>query len=48
MKTQLSSEQMKTLVQFIQKRGFNEVDVQLEILDHFVCKVEDFLLRAQV
>ncbi|MCY4780887.1 hypothetical protein ORI89_14605 [Sphingobacterium sp. UT-1RO-CII-1] len=43
MKKKLSKEELKLLVRFIQKRGFVELDIQLEILDHFACKVEEIL-----
>lgn len=43
MKKKLSKEELHSLVKFIQKRGFVELDIQLEILDHFACKVEEIL-----
>lgn len=45
METKLNKEELKELVGFIRKKGFTEVDVQLEILDHFACKVEE--IRAE-
>lgn len=45
METKLNKEQLKTLTQFIRKRGYPELDLQLEILDHFASKVEEILAK---
>ncbi|WP_051293317.1 hypothetical protein [Olivibacter sitiensis] len=37
----LTAHQIEELKSFISKRGFVYTDVQLEILDHFACKVEE-------
>lgn len=42
-KVTLSKEQMATVVDFIESRGFHAPHVIVEILDHFACKVEEKL-----
>lgn len=37
----LNTDELQALKQFIQKRGFKEVDLQYEILDHLACQVEE-------
>ncbi len=39
----LSQEQLTAIRQFISKRGFTAIDLQLEIIDHVACRVEDKL-----
>lgn len=43
----LNKAELKTLLSFIEKKGHPYVDVQLEILDHFACKVEDLMSSEQ-
>lgn len=37
----LNHEQIKIIRQFISKRGFTAIDLQLEILDHVACRLEE-------
>jgi hypothetical protein len=39
----LNKEQINQVKNFISKRGFTYYDVQLEIIDHVACKVEDLM-----
>ena len=39
----LTNEQLRKLITFIEKRGFHDPGVIVEILDHFACKVEEQL-----
>jgi tryptophan-rich sensory protein len=39
----LSSIQINQIRDFVAGRGFTEPDLQIEILDHMVCRVEDFM-----
>lgn len=39
----LSNEQLDEIKAFISKKGFTYIDLQLEILDHVACKVEEKL-----
>jgi len=39
----LSTDQITTLKKLIFKKGYSEIDVQYEILDHVDCKVEELL-----
>lgn len=36
----LNKDELRILIDFIRSKGYPYVDVQLEILDHFACKVE--------
>ncbi|WP_297337766.1 hypothetical protein [Algoriphagus sp.] len=38
-----SKDQIKQLKKLISKKGYSEIDVQYEILDHVACKIEDLL-----
>src|SRR5690554_5339001 len=39
----LNSEQLAYIKGFISKRGFTALDLQMEIIDHVACRVEDIL-----
>ncbi|WP_194774398.1 hypothetical protein [Pararhodonellum marinum] len=39
----LSKDQIEQLKNFISYKGYREIDVQYEILDHVACKVEDLI-----
>ncbi|MES2278347.1 MAG: hypothetical protein V4592_20110 [Bacteroidota bacterium] len=39
----LSKEQISRIREFISKRGFTQYDLQLEIIDHVACKVEELM-----
>ena len=39
----LNTDQVAVIKDFISKRGFKEQDLQLEILDHLTCKIEDLM-----
>ena len=41
----LNQEQITTIKAFISKRGFTAIDLQLEILDHVACRIEDKMLE---
>lgn len=40
-KVKLNEQQLLTLIDFIDRRGFHDTGVIVEILDHFACKVEE-------
>jgi hypothetical protein len=42
----LSADQLAQIEAFIRKRGFNEVEVVQEVLDHVACRVEETLTAA--
>lgn len=39
----LNKEQLQQISAFISKRGFTYYDLQLEIIDHVACKVEELM-----
>lgn len=43
MEKKLNKTELKELLAFIEHKGYTFVDVQLEILDHFACKVEELM-----
>ncbi|MDX5478753.1 MAG: hypothetical protein LPJ98_09880 [Cyclobacteriaceae bacterium] len=43
----LNNEQIEQLKKLISYKGYPEIDVQYEILDHVACKVEDLMSKIQ-
>lgn len=44
----LTDAQLKVLLMYIEQKGFSDPAIQLEILDHLACKVEEVLSSEQI